>query len=80
MLDVVFDGVGETVDFQASQLLGDRYVRLQTDLLAASDDLDDATPPNLARLRAEARHLLDRSGRLVDRVVAQLTTTDQEVP
>jgi hypothetical protein len=77
---VVFDGVGETVDFQASQLLGDRYVRLQTDLLAASDDLDDATPLNLARLRAEARHLLDRSGRLVDRVVAQLTTTDQEVP
>src|SRR4051794_36152127 len=29
IVDVVFDGVAETVDFEASRLLGDRYVRLQ---------------------------------------------------
>lgn len=44
IVDVVFDGVAETVDFEASQLLGDRYVRLQTPLTHASDDLDDASP------------------------------------
>ena len=42
-LDMVFDGVADTIEFEAQALMGDRYVRLQTMLELASDDLDDAS-------------------------------------
>jgi predicted acylesterase/phospholipase RssA len=58
ILDVVFDGSADAVDEQASALLADRYVRLQTRLEEASDDLDDASPGNLAALRREAERLI----------------------
>lgn len=58
ILDVVFDGVSDTVDYQLAQILGDRYLRLQIRLEHAKDDLDDASPENLADLEAEARRLI----------------------
>src|SRR5215211_5342200 len=58
VLDIVFDGVADTVDFQAATLMGDRYVRLQTQLNIASDDLDDASERNLRRLEGDAERLI----------------------
>jgi len=71
-LDVVFDGVADTIDFEAHSLMGDRYIRLQTDLEIASDDLDDASPSNLAALRAEAEQLIAASDAEIDRACALL--------
>lgn len=74
IVDVVFDGVSQTVDFQAARLLGDRYVRLQPTLDRAGDDMDDASPGNLAALRATAEELIrERSGEL-DRALELLST------
>ena len=59
VLDVVFDGVADTIDFQLGRLVGDgNYVRLQTELRRANDDMDDASADNLAALRAEAEALI----------------------
>jgi patatin-like phospholipase/acyl hydrolase len=73
ILDVVFDGVSDTVDFQLQQVLGaERYWRLQVELTLASDDLDDASEDNLARLRGHAEDLIrDRSAEL-DAALARL--------
>jgi uncharacterized protein len=71
-LDMVFDGVADTIEFEAETLMGDRYVRLQTALEFASDDLDDASPTNLANLRKEAEQLIAASGPELDRVCAIL--------
>jgi uncharacterized protein len=73
ILDVVFDGVSDAVHFQLDHVLGpERYWRLQTELTLASDDLDDASEDNLARLRGHAEDLLrDRSADL-DAAVARL--------
>jgi uncharacterized protein len=71
-LDMVFDGVADTIEFESATLMGDRYVRLQTALDQASDDLDDASEDNLAALRAEAERLIAASGRELDRVCAIL--------
>ena len=50
ILDVVFDGVSDAVDYQLRHVLGEeRYWRLQVELTRASDDLDDASPENLRR-------------------------------
>jgi patatin-like phospholipase/acyl hydrolase len=71
-LDMVFDGVADTIDFEARTLMGDRYVRLQTALDLASDDLDDASQSNLADLRTEADRLIAASASELDRVCAIL--------
>jgi patatin-like phospholipase/acyl hydrolase len=72
VLDIVFDGVADTIDFEARTLMDERYVRLQTGLELASDDLDDATASNLAALRREAEQLIAASDRELDRACAVL--------
>jgi uncharacterized protein len=75
LVDVVFDGLAQTVDFELGRLLGpDRYVRLQTRLTEASDDLDDASDHNLEALRREGARLVEERGADIDRVVAALQT------
>jgi patatin-like phospholipase/acyl hydrolase len=73
VLDVVFDGGQDAVDFQLRTLLTNRYVRLQTRLDEASDDLDDASEENLARLRREAERLIAAKSAEIDDVCARLT-------
>ncbi len=74
LLDAVFDGVADTVDFQLSTLLRDGgYVRLQTALDLASDDLDDASRENLAKLRREAERLIEARDADINALCARLT-------
>jgi uncharacterized protein len=73
ILDVVFDGVADTVDFQLAQLLPPGgYVRLQTALREASDDLDDVRPANLRALRREAERLLREHAAQLDALAGRL--------
>ena len=72
VLDIVFDGVADTIEFQAATLMGDRYVRLQTPLGSASDDLDDASESNVSALRALGERLIAESDAELDRVCAIL--------
>jgi uncharacterized protein len=71
ILDVVFDGGQDAVDFQLRSLIDGAYTRLQTELVEASDDLDDASAENLAALRREAERLIASSD--IDAVCARLT-------
>ena len=52
IIDVVFDGSADAVDAQLERRWRHAYIRLQTRLDEASDDLDDASAENLAALRA----------------------------
>ena len=58
VIDMIFDGGADTVDFEAATLAGERYVRLQATLRYASDALDDASPANLRRLQGDAERLI----------------------
>ena len=73
VIDVVFDGGQDAVDLQLRALLSNGYVRLQTQLTQASDDLDDASSDNLERLREEAQRLIRDNDAAIDDVCAQLT-------
>ena len=73
LIDVVFDGGQDAVDFQLRGLIDGAYVRLQTSLREASDDLDDASSDNLAALRREAQRLIAGSSAEIDDVCARLT-------
>jgi patatin-like phospholipase/acyl hydrolase len=77
LVDVVFDGLAETIDFELGQLLGpERYVRFQTDLTDASDDLDDAGDRNLEALRREGNRLVEERADDLERVAKALTPAD----
>jgi uncharacterized protein len=58
LIDMVFDGVADTIDFEAATLAGDRYRRFQATLRYASDALDDASDANLRRLEGDAERLI----------------------
>ncbi len=76
ILDVVFDGVADTIDLQLESLMApQRYWRLQTALTEASDDLDDASPDNLRALRRHGEGLVRERSEELDAALAALTGT-----
>jgi patatin-like phospholipase/acyl hydrolase len=73
ILEVVFDGVSDAVDYQLDHVLGgDRYWRLQTELTLASDDLDDASEDNLVKLRGHAEDMIREQSATLDAALAGL--------
>lgn len=58
IIDVLFDGNTDSVDYIARQLVGDGYFRLQTELALGLDDLDDVSETNINALEIMARNYL----------------------
>jgi patatin-like phospholipase/acyl hydrolase len=74
ILDVVFDGVSDAVDYQLQHALDEgHYWRLQVELDRASDDLDDAGEENLRLLREQAEQLIADRSADIDAAIAALT-------
>lgn len=60
IIDVLFDGNTDSVDYIARHLVGDGYFRMQTQLVVGLDDLDDTSETNLLALDTLARDYLAR--------------------
>jgi patatin-like phospholipase/acyl hydrolase len=60
LLDCMFDGASKAADHQMRLFLGDQYLRLQTQLHYASDDMDDASRGNIRNLKQTAEELIER--------------------
>ncbi|HEY0502376.1 MAG TPA: patatin-like phospholipase family protein [Lysobacter sp.] len=58
IIDVLFDGNTDAVDYIAQHLVGDGYFRLQAELVTGLDDLDDVSATNIAALESMARDYL----------------------
>ena len=75
LLDVVFDGVSDATEYELEQLLTESdYIRFQTELIGASDSLDNANEHNLAHLQTLARTLIDERAADLERLASQLGT------
>jgi patatin-like phospholipase/acyl hydrolase len=73
ILDVVFDGQSDAVDYQLRHALADgHYWRLQVELELATDDLDDASEGNLQLLRRHANDLIATHSAQLDEIAAAL--------
>jgi uncharacterized protein len=64
VIDVAFDGVSATVDFQLEELLSRkdgvrRYYRFQTELVDVNDAIYDVSPENVQGLKRLARAIID---------------------
>ncbi|HEX2414693.1 MAG TPA: CBASS cGAMP-activated phospholipase [Thermoleophilaceae bacterium] len=73
ILDVVFDGISDAVDYQLRHALPENaYWRLQIELVGASDDLDNASADNLTALRSLGEELIAERSADLDAVIAEL--------
>lgn len=74
IIDVLFDGNTDSVDYIAQQLVGDGYFRLQTELLIGLDDIDDTSSTNIAALEIMAKQYLARAAtaQMLKALVARL--------
>jgi uncharacterized protein len=72
LLEIVFDGVSDVVDYQLDQLLGDRHVRLQAMLHSASESFDDASMENLEALKQQGQELIAERSEDIDRLCEAL--------
>lgn len=77
IIDVLFDGSAESVDYIARHLVGDGYFRLQAELAIGMDDMDDVSATNLAALEATARGYLQlpATRKRLRELAAKLNTT-----
>ena len=79
ILDVVFDGVSKTVDYQLRQLLPDqsgqkqRYYRFQTTLDGSNHRLDNCNPANIRALKTLAYELIEKKFDDVHKLCEELT-------
>lgn len=61
IMNVVFDGVSDAVNYQLRQILGGNYFRFQRTLGFAVDDLDNTTKEIIHALKMEARAIMDEN-------------------
>ncbi|SMC27467.1 hypothetical protein SAMN02746041_02963 [Desulfacinum hydrothermale DSM 13146] len=76
ILNVVFDGVSDAVDYQLRQILGDRFTRFQIPLHVASDDMDNASAANITALKLEAQTLMKQRREDLERACQWLTADE----
>jgi patatin-like phospholipase/acyl hydrolase len=72
LIDVIFDGVSDTVEYELGQLLDIHYLRLQTPLKHANEALDDASQANLENLRRDADELVSSKAQELDALCERL--------
>jgi patatin-like phospholipase/acyl hydrolase len=77
ILDVVFDGVSDTVDYQMRHLLPERngvrwYYRFQVTLPKENDAMDDVNPTNLRELRLLAEEGIRKDSEALTALCRQL--------
>ncbi len=81
VLDVIFDGVADTVDYQLRQILPaaedgtPRYLRLQTELDADLSELDDTSPQHLEGLHRAAEGILQRQAGEMEALARRLAAS-----
>src|SRR5215210_5704304 len=78
ILDVVFDGVSDTVDHQLKILCqvnegeDPRYLRFRTELDVGSDELDNASKSNITLLKHKAEDLIEQQSESLDQLCRAL--------
>jgi len=69
ILDVVFDGVSDAVDYQLDLILGkENFYRFQTRLVEGFDDFDDASNTNINTLIRLAEALIAERQADIDKI------------
>ena len=74
VLSCIFDGVSDAADYQMKQILGENYIRLQTKLEKASDDMDNTSKGNISLLIEEAETLIEANSLTINNIFPSIST------
>ncbi len=82
ILNVIFDGLSDTVDYQMKELLhppgrSKRYFRFQARLDNGNDDMDDARDHNLRTLKLDAKETIRSHSEDLDVLVKTLLKSEE---
>ncbi|QEK90219.1 patatin-like phospholipase family protein [Wolbachia endosymbiont of Chrysomya megacephala] len=67
LLNVMFASGLDCVNYQMNQVIGNRYVRIQSQLKLASADMDNITSKNIKSLQQEAKAMIEDNQELIDK-------------
>lgn len=79
LLDSMFDGQSDAVNYQLKQILGDNYIRLQNTLTKASEKMDNASEKNIDHLFEEAQKIIETHSDEIDKIVTLIKQKDNKV-
>ncbi|XP_014260782.1 patatin-like protein 5 [Cimex lectularius] len=65
LLDVVFASGLDCVNYQMNKIMGDKYIRIQTQISA---EMDDATPESIRSLEEEAEAMIEKNQEAIARL------------
>ncbi|WP_265024773.1 MULTISPECIES: patatin-like phospholipase family protein [unclassified Wolbachia] len=67
LLHVMFASSLDAVNYQLDQVIGDKYIRIQSQLKIASPDMDNITSKNIKSLQQEAKAMIEDNQELIDK-------------
>ncbi|MBR9984189.1 MAG: patatin-like phospholipase family protein [Wolbachia endosymbiont of Homalodisca vitripennis] len=67
LLNVMFASGLDCVNYQMNQVIGNRYVRIQSQLKLASADMDNITSKNIKSLQQEANAMIEENQKVIDK-------------
>ncbi len=67
LLDVMFASSLDVVNYQMSNVMDDKYIRIQSHLTMASAEMDNVTPKNIKFLQKEANAMIEDNQKVVDK-------------
>ncbi|WP_341811551.1 patatin-like phospholipase family protein [Wolbachia endosymbiont (group A) of Oxytorus armatus] len=68
LLNVMFASGLDCVNYQMNQVIGNRYVRIQSQLKVASTEMDNITLKNIKSLQQEANAMIEDNQKLIDKL------------
>ncbi|HCT83881.1 MAG: patatin [Candidatus Margulisiibacteriota bacterium] len=69
IMDVVSDGINETVDYQLKKILPENFYSFQVNLSDASESMDDASVNNIQKLKVMAQELIYKEDKKLDSLI-----------
>lgn len=78
ILNCVFDGVSDAVNYQMKHLLGDNFIRFQIPLDKETEAMDDASDANLERLQSFAHRLIITHEKEIETLCERLAPQNTE--
>jgi patatin-like phospholipase/acyl hydrolase len=68
LINVMFASSLDAVNYQLDQVMGDKYMRIQSQLKIASAEMDDTTPKNIEHLQQEAYEMVENNQAIIDEI------------
>ncbi|WP_408066942.1 patatin-like phospholipase family protein [Wolbachia pipientis] len=72
LLHVMFASSLYSVNYQLDQVIGDKYIRIQSQLKLASADMDNITSKNIKSLQQEAKAMIEDNQKVIEKFCIEI--------